>query len=127
MLKINIQKNDFQINGSVLSVNQQVDFVFSNFDELPNLLWERFFEEIKNFLDCTQIYFFARAQFTPDTFSEVTCNFDDKPEIAQQEVKDFFRHVCRFFEGRKKQVVQTIWQAYDGASNVVINFYYKVY
>ena len=125
MLKINIQKNDFQINGSVLSVNENIDFVFSNYDELPDLLWERFFKEIKNFLDCTQIYFFARAQFTPDKYDYVTCNFNDKPEIAQQEVKDFFRHVCRFFEGRKKQVVQTIWQAYDGDSNVVMNFYYK--
>lgn len=125
MLKINIQKNDFQFNGSVLSVNENIDFVFTNFDELPDLLWDRFFNEIKAFLDCTQIYFFARAQFTPDTFSNVTSNFDYKPEIAEQEVKDFFRHVCRFFEGRKMQVVQTIWQAYDGAANVVMNFYYK--
>ena len=105
MLKIQIQKNDFQINGSVLSVNEKIDFVFSNFDELPELLWESFFKDIKNFLDCTQIYFFARAQFTPDKYDYVTCNFNDKPEIAQQEVKDFFRHVCRFFEGRKMQVV----------------------
>ena len=125
MLKIQIQKNDFQINGSVLSVNEKIDFVFSNYDELPDLLFERFFRDIKNFLDCTQIYFFARAQFTPDKYDYVTCNFNDKPEIARQEVEDFFRYICRFFEGRKRQVVQTIWQAYDGDSNVVMNFYYK--
>ena len=125
MLKIQIQKNDFQINGSVLSVNEKIDFVFSNYDELPDLLFERFFRDIKNFLDCTQIYFFARAQFTPDKYDYVTCNFNDKPEIARQEVEDFFRYICRFFEGRKRQVVQTIWQAYDGDSNFVMNFYYK--
>jgi len=125
MLKIHIQKNDFQINGSVLTVNEKIDFVFSNYDELPDLLFERFFKDIKNFLDCTQIYFFARAQFTPDKYDYVTCNFNDKPEIARQEVEDFFFHICRFFEGRKMQVVQTIWQAYDGAANVVMNFYYK--
>ena len=125
MLKITIQKNDFQINGSVLSVNEKIDFIFSNFDELPDLLWERFFKDIKNFLDCTQIYFFARAQFTPDKYDYVTCNFNDKPQLASSECYGFFEQICRFFEGRKMQVVQTIWQAYDGASNVVMNFYYK--
>ena len=125
MLKIQIQKNDFQINGSVLSVNEKIDFVFSNYDELPDLLFERFFKDIKNFLDCTQIYFFARAQFTPDKYDYVTCNFNDKPQLASSECYSFFEQICRFFEGRKMQVVQTIWQAYDGDSNVVMNFYYK--
>lgn len=125
MLKIQIQKNDFQINGSVLSVNENIDFVFSNYDELPDLLFERFFKDIKNFLDCTQIYLFARAHFTPDKYDYVTCNLYAMPEIARQEVEDFFCHICRFLEGRKRQVVQTIWQAYDGAANVVMNFYYK--
>ena len=124
MLIITIQKNDFQINGSVLSVNEKIDFVFSDFDELPDLLLKRFFKDIKNFLDCTQIYFFARAQFTPDKYDYVTCNFDDKPQLASSECYGFFEQICRFFEGRKKQVVQTIWQAYDGDSNVVMNFYY---
>ena len=125
MLKIQIQKNDFQINGSVLSVNEKIDFVFSNYDELPDLLFERFFKDIKNFLDCTQIYFFVRAQFTPDKYDYVTCNFNDKPQVATLECYGFFEQICRFFEGRKMQVVQTIWQAYDGAANVVMNFYYK--
>ena len=125
MLKIKIQKNDFQINGSVLSVNENIDFVFSNYDELPDLLFERFFKDIKNFLDCTQIYFFARAQFTPDKYDYVTCNFNYKPQLASSECYSFFEQICRFFEGRKMQVVQTIWQAYDGAANVVMNFYYK--
>lgn len=125
MLKIQIQKNDFQINGSVLSVNEKIDFLFSDFDELPDLLWGRFFKDIKNFLDCTQIYFFARAQFTPDKYDYVTCNFNDKPQLASSECYCFFEQICRFFEGRKMQVVQTIWQAYDGAANVVMNFYYK--
>lgn len=124
MLIITIQKNDFQINGSVLSVNEKIDFVFSDFDELPDLLWESFFKDIKNFLDCTQIYFFARAQFTPDKYDYVTCNFNEKPQLASSECYGFFEQICRFFEGRKKQVVQTIWQAYDGDSNVVMNFYY---
>ena len=127
-LDIQIQQNEFTHSGKVLNTFKEYkDFQAEcpDINWLPDLLWERFFKEIKNFLDCTQIYFFARAQFTPDKYDYVTCNFNDKPEIAQQEVKDFFRHVCRFFEGRKKQVVQTIWQAYDGDSNVVMNFYYK--
>lgn len=129
-LEIHIQQNEYCGSGKVLtSVIKYKDFqrFCPQVGFLPRILFNHFFEKIKNFLDCTQIYFFARAQFTPDTFSEVTCNFNDKPKIAEQEVKDFFCHVCRFFEDRKKQVVQTIWQAYDGASNVVINFYYKVY
>lgn len=125
MLIISLQKNDFQINGSVLSVNEKIDFVFSDYDELPDLLWERFFKDIKKFLDCTQIYFFARAQFTPDKYDYVTCNFNDKSQLASSECYGFFEQICRFFEGRKRQVVQTIWQAYDGAANVVMNFYYK--
>jgi hypothetical protein len=124
MLKISIQKNDFLVNGSVLSVNEKNDFVFSSFDELPDLLFEKFYKEITAFLDCTQIYFFARAQFIPDTYSYVT-HTNDLPELFSSEIYGFFERICRFLEGRKRQVVQTIWQAYNGDSNVVMNFYYK--
>lgn len=127
-LDIQIQKNEFTHSGKVLNTfKKYLDFQAEcpDINWLPVLLFDHVFKDIKTWLDCSQIYMFARAQFTPDTFSAVTCNFNDKPEIAHQEVKDFFRHVCRFFEGRKMQVVQTIWQAYDGAANVVMNFYYK--
>lgn len=126
MLKIDLRKTDFHPNGDLVHYTEQIEVKKDSFDfdELPNLLFYFFFKEIKAWLDCSQIYMFARAQFTPDTYDYVTCNFEEKPEIAQQEVKDFFYHICRFFEGRERQVVQTIWQAYDGASNVVMNFYY---
>ena len=127
-LDIQIQKNEFTHSGKVLNTFKK----YKDFQEkcpdinwLPDLLFDCFFKDIKSWLDCSQIYMFARAQFTPDKYDYVTCNLNDKPEIAQQEVKDFFRQICRFFEGRKMQVVQTIWQAYDGAANVVMNFYYK--
>lgn len=126
MLKILLRKTDFHPNGDLEHDILQIEVKDSfEFDELPNLLFDYFFTSIKTWLDCSQIYMFARAQFTPDKYDYVTCNFNDKPDIAQQEVQDFFRHVCRFFEKRKRQVVQTIWQAYDGAANVVMDFFYK--
>lgn len=126
MLKIDLRKTDFHPNGDLGHDTRQIEVKDSlNFDELPNLLFEYFFKEIQTWLDCSQIYMFARAQFTPDKYDYVTCNFNYMPEIARQDVRVFFYHVCRFFEGRKRQVVQTIWQAYDGAANVVMNFYYK--
>jgi len=126
MLKIDLRKTDFHPNGDLGHDTRQIEVKDSfDFDELPNLLFDFFFNEIKSWLDCSQIYMFARAQFTPDKYDYVTCNLYSMPEIARQEVEDFFCHICRFFEGKKRQVVQTIWQAYDGAANVVMNFYYK--
>lgn len=126
MLKIDLRKTDFHLNGDVAHDTRQIEVKDSfNFDELPILLFDYFFTEIKTWLDCSQIYMFARAQFTPDKYDYVTCNFNDKPHNAVLECYDFFKQICRFFEGRKMQVVQTIWQAYDGAANVVMNFYYK--
>lgn len=124
MLRIFIQKNNFKLNGAVYGVYANVDFSFTNSDELSDLLFEKFFKEITAFLDCTQIYFFARAQFIPDTYSYVT-HTNDLPELFSSEIYGCFERICRFFDGRKRQVVQTIWQAYDGDSNVVMNFYYK--
>lgn len=126
MLKIDLRKTDFHPNGDLGHDTRQIEVKDSlNFDELPNLLFEYFFKEIQTWLDCSQIYMFARAQFTPDKYDYVTCNFNDKPQLASSECYGFFEQICRFFEGRKMQVVQTIWQAYDGAANVVMNFYYK--
>lgn len=126
MLKIDLRKTDFHPNGDLGHDTRQIEVKDSfDFDELPNLLFDYFFTEIKTWLDCSQIYMFARAQFTPDKYDYVTCNFNYKPQLASSECYGFFEQICRFFEGRKMQVVQTIWQAYDGAANVVMNFYYK--
>ena len=126
MLKIDLRKTDFHPNGDLGHDTRQIEVKDSfDFDELPDLLFEYFFKEIQTWLDCSQIYMFARAQFTPDKYDYVTCNFNDKPQLASSECYYFFEQICRFFEGRKMQVVQTIWQAYDGAANVVMNFYYK--
>ena len=126
MLKIDLRKTDFHPNGDLGHDTRQIEVKDSfDFDELPDLLFDCFFKDIKSWLDCSQIYMFARAQFTPDKYDYVTCNFNDKPQLASSECYSFFEQICRFFEGRKMQVVQTIWQAYDGAANVVMNFYYK--
>ena len=98
MLKIDLRKTDFHPNGDLGHDTRQIEVKDSfDFDELPNLLFDYY----------------------------VTCNFNDKPQLASSECYGFFEQICRFFEGRKRQVVQTIWQAYDGAANVVMNFYYK--